>query len=55
MCIRCQKTTAPDPLGLCPACAVQTRVELSEGFHRLQRYLSAWAAFDRWLDETEEA
>jgi hypothetical protein len=53
MCIRCQTTNAPDPLGLCTVCAVQTRMELSAGFRRLQRYLSAWAAFEAWLAETE--
>jgi hypothetical protein len=53
MCIRCQKTTAPDPLGLCTVCAVQTRVELSEGFRRLHHYLGAWAAFEAWLADIE--
>jgi len=27
-------------------------MELSEGFHRLHRYLSAWAAFEAWLADT---
>ncbi len=49
MCIRCQKTEAPEPLGLCAVCAVHLRVELSAGFSRLTTYLTAWAAFDAWL------
>jgi hypothetical protein len=47
-CIRCLTTTAPEPLGLCPACVVRTRLELASGLRRLTDYLAAWAAFDEW-------
>jgi hypothetical protein len=53
MCIRCRELRAPQPLGLCAVCAIQTRIELNEGFRRLARYLGAWAAFGAWLDERE--
>ncbi len=53
MCIRCCKLDAPEPLGLCAACAIQTRLELSEGFLRMTRYLEAWAAFSAWLEERD--
>jgi hypothetical protein len=49
MCIRCHQIDAPEPLGLCAACTVQTRLEFAEGLRRLTRYLAAWAAFDDWL------
>jgi hypothetical protein len=49
MCIRCQAHAAPEPLGLCAACAMHTRVELSNGFRRIGSYLAAWAAFEEWL------
>jgi hypothetical protein len=49
MCVRCGQCEAPEPLGLCGACVIQTRVELSAGFRRLGSYLAAWAAFDHWL------
>jgi hypothetical protein len=48
MCIRCQSAEAPEPLGFCPVCVVQTRVELAAGIRRLGEYLAAWAAFDEW-------
>ncbi|HEY3017373.1 MAG TPA: hypothetical protein VGJ23_00935 [Gaiellaceae bacterium] len=51
MCIRCREIQAPGPLGLCPVCAIQTRIEVSEGFRRLTRYLGAWAQFEDWLAE----
>lgn len=49
MCIRCRQVDAPEPLGLCAACAAQTRLEMSDGLRRLASYLAAWAAFDDWL------
>jgi len=54
MCVRCGETDAPDPLGYCATCAVQVRVELSDGFKRLRSYLAAWAAFDAWLHGHDE-
>ena len=51
MCVRCGQSEAPEPLGLCEACAIQTRAELSAGFRRLTTYLAAWAAFDQWLQQ----
>jgi hypothetical protein len=48
MCIRCHTANAHEPLGLCPACAVRTRLELASGLRRLTDYLAAWAAFDDW-------
>ncbi|HEX9381075.1 MAG TPA: hypothetical protein VF891_06220 [Gaiellaceae bacterium] len=53
MCIRCREIQAPGPLGLCPVCAIQTRIEMSEGFRELTRYLGAWARFEDWLAEHE--
>jgi hypothetical protein len=55
MCVRCQAVEAPDPLGLCPACVIQTRVEVTEGLHRIGDYLRAWADFERWLAERDAA
>jgi hypothetical protein len=49
MCIRCNNADASEPLGLCPVCAVQTRLEFGRGLRRLGDYLAAWAAFDAWL------
>jgi len=49
MCIRCQQAEAPGSLGLCAACAMNTRVEVTDGLKRLTCYLHAWAAFDEWL------
>jgi hypothetical protein len=49
MCIQCQAGEAPEPLGLCAACALQVRLECSAGLRRLGLYLAAWAAFDDWL------
>ncbi len=51
MCIRCRQVYAPEPLGLCAVCVIQTRIELSDGFRRLTRYLGAWAQFATWLEE----
>ena len=51
MCVRCRSEKAPEPLGLCGSCVMQTRVEMSAGFARLDEYLAAWAAFQFWLDE----
>lgn len=51
LCVRCNAAEAPHPLGLCAACAMNTKVELTAGFQRLGEYLTAWAAFERWLDE----
>lgn len=48
MCIRCRHAEAPDPLGYCATCAVHARIELTEGYRLLLRYLGAWAAFDEW-------
>jgi len=53
MCIRCREIQAPGPLGLCPVCAIQTRIEASEGFRQLTHYLGAWARFEDWLAERE--
>ena len=49
MCVRCQEIEAPEPLGLCAACTIQTRLEVAEGTRRLEEYLGAWAAFGEWL------
>ena len=49
-CIRCNEREAPEPLGLCAACVVHTRLEVADGLRRLGRYLTAWAAFGEWLD-----
>jgi hypothetical protein len=55
MCVRCKRANAPEPLGLCAPCVMHTRVEMSAGFARLDAYLSAWAAFQRWLDDRRDA
>lgn len=51
MCVRCKSIEAPHPLGLCGACAIHTRIEMSAGLRRLATYLGSWAEFERWLDE----
>lgn len=51
MCIRCRSAEAPEPLGLCAACVMHTRVEIVDGLKRFSRYLAAWAAFEQWLRE----
>jgi hypothetical protein len=51
MCIRCRNAEAPGSLGLCAACAMNTRVEVTDGMVRLSNYLVAWAAFEEWLRE----
>jgi hypothetical protein len=48
-CIRCNKDSAPEPLGLCTSCVMHTRLEVTAGLRRLGRYLSAWADFEQWL------
>ena len=53
MCIRCGEIQAAGPLGLCVVCAIQTRIEISQGLRELTRYLEAWAQFDAWLAERE--
>jgi hypothetical protein len=50
MCVRCHEIAAPEPLGLCAACTIQTRLEVAEGTRRLEEYLAAWAAFGEWLE-----
>ena len=51
MCIRCRDAEAPGSLGLCAACAMNTRVEVTDGIKRLSNYLVVWAAFEEWLRE----
>jgi hypothetical protein len=50
MCIRCREIHTSEPLGLCALCAIQTRIEVSEGLRQLNRYLESWARFDAWLE-----
>jgi hypothetical protein len=49
LCIRCRAEEAPEPLGLCTACVLHTRIEIGAGLSRLAQYLASWAAFDDWL------
>jgi hypothetical protein len=49
MCIRCGQGEAPGPLGYCPTCALNARLELVDGLKQLGAYLTAWAAFEEWL------
>lgn len=49
LCIRCHDAESAEPGGYCPACAAESRVELSSGLRRLSDYLSSWAAFGEWL------
>ena len=51
MCIRCRQAGAPEPLGFCAPCAMHVRVEVTNGFQRFTSYLSAWAAWNDWLQE----
>jgi hypothetical protein len=53
MCIRCGEIETCEPLGLCAVCAIQTRMEVSDGLQQLRRYLAAWADFTEWLEERE--
>ena len=55
LCIRCGKSEAPQPLGYCPACAANARLELVEDLGRIGVYLSSWAAFEQWLEERDAA
>jgi hypothetical protein len=48
-CVRCHEAKAPEPEGYCSTCAALSKIEVSEGYRRIQRYLAAWAAFDEWL------
>jgi hypothetical protein len=50
MCIRCREIETRDPFGLCAVCAIQTRMEVSDGLRQIRRYLEAWAEFSAWLD-----
>jgi hypothetical protein len=52
MCVRCERSCAPGPLGLCPACVMATRDEVTEGLRQLVEYL-ALAALGRTTDEPE--
>jgi hypothetical protein len=54
VCVRCRAREAPEPLGLCTACALNTRIEITLGMQRLSGYLAAWAAFDDWLRRNSE-
>jgi hypothetical protein len=45
-CIRCGHAEAPQPLGSCPVCALNARIELVEGLKRLGLYLGVRAAFE---------
>jgi hypothetical protein len=53
MCVLCHERPAPEPLGLCPACAFHVRLEFSRGFRRLMEYLAAWGSFAEWLETHE--
>jgi hypothetical protein len=55
MCIRCHEAEAPGSLGLCAPCALNTRVEVTEGLKRLGRYLVAWSAFEEWIGDDADA
>jgi hypothetical protein len=46
--VRCGERAASEPVGCCPACLVQTRIEFVAGLRRLGEYLAAWEAFDDW-------
>jgi hypothetical protein len=48
-CIRYARAEAPQPLGLCAACAASVRAEVVDDLKRIDTYLSSWAAFDEWL------
>ncbi len=52
ICVRCRERNASGEVGLCPSCAIQTRIEFAAGFRRLGEYLSAWAAFDDWCRDS---
>jgi hypothetical protein len=47
-CVRCGERAALEPVGCCPVCLIQTRIEFVAGLRRLGEYLAAWAAFDEW-------
>ena len=47
-CIRCQETSAVEPLGYCTTCFIDTKLELAAGLRRLSEYLASWAAFEEW-------
>lgn len=47
-CIRCQAGNAVDELELCRRCRWAVRIEIEEGFYRLQRYLLCWDRYRAW-------
>jgi hypothetical protein len=49
MCVRCRHEPAPEPVGLCGACVLHTRIEVTDGLRLLEAYLARWADFDDWL------
>jgi hypothetical protein len=46
--VRCGERAASEPVGCCPVCLIQTRIEFVAGLRLLGEYLAAWAAFDDW-------
>ena len=51
VCVRCHEAEAPEHGGYCSTCAALSKIEVSDGYHRIQRYLANWAAFDEWLQK----
>jgi hypothetical protein len=49
MCTHCGLRTPRGASDLCPACAIDLRVETGRGLAQLERHLDSWAEFERWL------
>ncbi|MGE5690928.1 MAG: hypothetical protein ACM33B_10275 [Pseudomonadota bacterium] len=51
MCTHCRLQTPRGASELCPACAIDLRVETRRGLEELERHLCGWADFERWLSD----
>lgn len=47
-CVRCNQAPAVTEDGYCSTCHWLVRVEVEDGFMRLQAYLRKWAGFAAW-------
>jgi hypothetical protein len=48
MCVLCGEHNVPPTRELCVHCAFVVRAQVDDGLRKLEAYLAAWAAFERW-------
>jgi hypothetical protein len=53
MCAHCRLTIPRGAEELCPACAIEARVEARRGLGELELLLGGWAELQRRLDEDD--